>query len=101
MKTAISPRSTGVAILGRLVGPGAAPMSPGVAEAILQWSYPAEDRERVAALSAKASEGTLTAIERAELEEYIRVDDFLAILHAKARASLATARPRVPDGATV
>ncbi|MBV8076429.1 MAG: hypothetical protein JO284_08530 [Planctomycetaceae bacterium] len=38
--------------------------------------------------SAKAQEGTLTKAERAELEEYLRVSDLLALLQSKARLSL-------------
>jgi hypothetical protein len=40
-------------------------------------------------LSDKAQQGTLTAAERGELEDYLDVDDLLMMLQAKARASLA------------
>ena len=40
------------------------------------------------ALSLKAQQGTLTSKERADLEEYVRVSDLLAILQSKARTSL-------------
>jgi len=39
-------------------------------------------------LSAKASAGTLTAAEGAELDEYLRVADLLALMQSKARRSL-------------
>ena len=39
-------------------------------------------------LQAKASKGTLTNVEKDELAEYLRVDDMLALLQAKARNSL-------------
>jgi hypothetical protein len=39
-------------------------------------------------LSARAQKGTLTDKERAELEEYIRVADLIAIMQSKARRSL-------------
>jgi hypothetical protein len=80
--------NTGAAILGRLLQPHKAGFSPEAARDILAMTFRPRDRRRVDALSAKAREGTLSAAERAELEEYLRVADLLAMLKAKARLSL-------------
>ena len=53
-----------------------------------------EDQRRVEVLSCKAADGTLSAEERAELEEYVRVNNELMILQSKARLSLQKTRPR-------
>jgi hypothetical protein len=47
-------------------------------------------------LSSRASEGTLSAEERAELEEYVRVNNELMILQSKARPSLQEPRLQGP-----
>jgi len=47
------------------------------------------DQARFQHLSGKAQEGTLTDDERAELDEFLNVNDFLTIVQSKARASLA------------
>ena len=53
-----------------------------------KFDFDAEDRRRVDELSAKAREGTLSEAERAEMEEYVRVDRELGVLQSKARLSL-------------
>ena len=80
--------STAAAILGRLIGPEEPDLSPEAARSLLKLKFRPEDQERVDILSAKAREGTLAPAERAELEEYLRVADMLAILKSKARLSL-------------
>jgi len=85
--------TTGAAILGRLIGPDRPTLSPDAARSILALTFDPEDRRRVLELSAKNQEGSLTAQERAELEEYLRADDFLSLLQSKARLSLKRAAP--------
>jgi len=85
-------KTTGTAILERLIAPKRGNFSEGVARAILEWDFAGEDRERVAVLSAKAQEGVLTPDEREELEEYVRVGNLLALLQSKARRSLDTSK---------
>ena len=55
------------------------------------WTFaaPSEDQDRIDELAEKCNEGTLSAEERAEYEDYIRVIHFLGIVQAKARAILA------------
>jgi hypothetical protein len=63
-------------------------VSPKAARSILKLKFQPGDQERVDQLSAKARDGTLTLQERAELEEYIRTADLLAMIKSKARLSL-------------
>lgn len=46
-------------------------------------------QERIEELAAKANEGELTDAERSEYEGYVRANNFVAILQAKARTVLA------------
>jgi hypothetical protein len=95
---AINRNQTGAAIWGRIVRPDVATLAPELARFILTLDFDAEDHERVNWLSRRAQAGTLTPEERAELDEYIRVNDALSILQSKARLSLKRAglKPRNP-----
>jgi hypothetical protein len=75
-------------IMARLLQPKKADLSSEAARSILRLTFPTEDQARVDLLSSKAQDGTLTPVEREELEEYIRVADLLAMLQSKARLSL-------------
>ena len=75
-------------ILDRVIRPEQGEFSAELAQHILALDFPPSDHARYEALSAKASEGALNEQERAELEEYLDVSDFLTVLKAKARASL-------------
>ena len=88
MESTLTPNRSGSAIWSRIVKPEEGNLSPEVARAILELDFDASDRRRVDVLSAKAAEGTLSPDERAELEEYVRVNNDLMILQSKARASL-------------
>ena len=70
-----------------------ADLNPEIARAILKIDFLPEDHRRVDELSAKAQKGTLTPEERAELEEYIRMDLKLTVLRSKARLSLKRVNP--------
>lgn len=76
------------AILNRLIDPEAGDLSADAAQALLRLDFHEEDHARMAELSRKAKEGSLTADERHLLDEYLQVADFLAILQSKARRSL-------------
>jgi hypothetical protein len=80
--------NTSAAILNRLIDPETADLSPEAAESILRLDFREADHARMAELSSKAQEGALTADEREELQEYIRVADLLAVFQSKARRSL-------------
>ncbi len=92
MESARSPDKTGSAIWGRIVKPGQANLAPEVARAILKLDFDSQDLLRVDEFSEKARKGTLTCDERAELEEYVRVGNELAVLQSKARLSLKRAK---------
>lgn len=93
LRSTLSPSKTAPAIWGRIVKPDQATLTPELARAILKLDFDPEDHRRVDELSAKARKGTLTPEERAEIDEYIRVDLELAVLRSKARLSLKRANP--------
>ena len=68
------PGKTAAAIWSRIVKADQANLTPEVARTILKFTFDPEDHRRVDELSAKAQKGTLTPEERAELEEYVRVN---------------------------
>ena len=76
------------AILNRLIEPETADLSAAAARWLLRLDFQETDHERMAVLSAKAQSGTLTTEERAELGEYLRIADLLAVLQSKTRRSL-------------
>ncbi|MBL8799252.1 MAG: hypothetical protein JNM56_35530 [Planctomycetia bacterium] len=80
--------NSSAAILGRLLEPDSGGLSSDAARSILGLRFPRTDHERMTELSAKASAGTLTTTEGAELDEYLRVADLLALMQSKARKSL-------------
>jgi AAA domain len=88
-----SPGKTASAIRGRIVKPDQANLNPEIARTILKIDFAPKDHRRVDELSAKARKGKLTPGERAELEEYVRVDLKLTVLRSKARLSLKRANP--------
>ena len=92
-KSMLSPGKSASAIGGRVVKPDQVDLNPEIARAILKINFTPEDHRRVDELSAKAQKGTLTPEERAELDEYIRVNLKLAVLQSKARLSLKRANP--------
>jgi hypothetical protein len=97
METTLSPNQTASAIWSRIVKPEQATLTPELSRAILKLDFAAEDHERVEILSAKAQKGSLSPEERAELEEYIRVNNELTILQSKARLSLKRKRAKRPS----
>ncbi len=80
--------SSSAAILNRLIEPEVDDLSPEAAESILRFHFRDSDHARFDELSDKAKEDTLTVEEKAELQDYLRVADLLAILKLKARRSL-------------
>ena len=80
--------NSGTAILNRLIDPERDDLSVEAAQSLVRLDFPQSDHARMEQLSAQAAEGTLSADERDELEEYLRVADFLAVIQSKARRSL-------------
>jgi len=75
-------------ILTRVIRPEEGDMAPELARYVLGLDFTAADHDRIAALSARAQEGTLSPEEAAELDGYLHVNDLLSILQSKARHSL-------------
>jgi hypothetical protein len=88
--TELSDSST-VAILARVLEPEAGRLPPEAAQYVLSLKFAERDRERMALLAQKARQGTLTAAEQSDLENYCNVGDLLALIQSKARQALNTA----------
>ncbi len=76
------------AILGRVIQPDRDNLSTAAARALLQLEFTAEDRRRMHELALKNQDDGLTAAERRELDDYLRVGRLLDLLAAKARLAL-------------
>jgi hypothetical protein len=77
-----------VAIFSRVLEPDQATLPVPAARAILALGFSAADQDRMRQLSAKAQQGTLTADEQAEINNYERVGHILSLMKSKARRSL-------------
>jgi hypothetical protein len=82
------------AILSRVIEQDRSELPGKVAEVILRWKFPEEDRQRMHELLEKIKAGKLTRREKDEAEMYERVGHLLSIVKSKARISL-KARNRV------
>lgn len=80
---------TNAAILERVIEPAQGNLAPELARYILKLDFPPSDHERYAMLADKAQEG-LNPKEQAELDDYLSVNAFLAVIQSKARHSLRT-----------
>jgi hypothetical protein len=81
-------------ILERVLAAGDVPLPPDVARALLDLKFPPADTNRIRALLRKNGSGTIAGPERVALDKYLRVGQFLDLLHARARAALAGRRGR-------
>jgi hypothetical protein len=77
-------------ILEQVVMPDQPGYSSEMARAILGLRFGPSAVSRMSELAEKNSQGTLSEAERGELGKYLRVGNFLNLLQAKARASLAS-----------
>jgi|SRR5271157_4866714 len=77
-----------VAIFGRVLEPDQATLDVAAARAILNLDFKQTDKDRMRELLAKAKEGTLTANEEVEIDNYERVGHMLSLMKSKARRSL-------------
>ena len=67
--------------------------TPAAAEEVLKWGFSETDYARMAELSAKTGEGTITEAEQAELEQWAHLGTTLGILQSKARRVLRQSSP--------
>jgi hypothetical protein len=77
-----------VAIFGRVLEPEEATLDVAAAKAILNLDFKQTDKDRMHGLLARAKEGTLTAPEQVEINNYERVGHMLSLMKSKARRSL-------------
>jgi hypothetical protein len=76
------------AIWDRVLGSASGPLAPEAAEYFLKLGFDPDDQTRITDLGEKAQAGTLTPDEREELEGYVQVGHWLALMHSKARVAL-------------
>lgn len=74
--------------LDRLLGPVVGCLTPEVAERLVALPSNPEIDAHIQELASKANEGTLSAEERAEYEDYVEAVDLVAILQSRARSVL-------------
>jgi hypothetical protein len=84
----MTPLNSEAAILKRVIEPEVDDLSPETARYILQLGFREQDLKRMDVLAAKAREGSLEDVERAEAENYEHVGHLLALMQSKARRSL-------------
>jgi len=75
-------------VLDRLLDPLARILTPGVARKLVKLRLDSKTQAKIDKLARKCNEGELTEAERNEYETIVDAIDFIAILQAKARASL-------------
>jgi hypothetical protein len=75
-------------ILARAIANGRGTMSPAVARQVLKFGFSQADQDRMTDLMGRNNEGRLSPDEKAELFEFARVGNFLAILQSHARMAL-------------
>jgi hypothetical protein len=76
------------AILEKVVAPRAGKWSPEVARELLAFKFDRNTTSMIRRLLHQNNRGTISALDRLTLERYLRVGQFLDLLHAKARLSL-------------
>jgi hypothetical protein len=75
-------------ILAEIIDPDHAGLNSEAARSFLDFKFSKEANKRIRQLLRKNNRGAITAAERAALEKYLRVGQFLDLLQAKARLSL-------------
>ena len=76
-------------ILEHVIEPERPGLAQDLARYVLSLGFPPSDQARYGELAERAQEGALTPDEKAELDDFLSVNDFLTIVQAKARISLA------------
>lgn len=81
-------------ILSNLLRSNEAGFSPEFARYVLSLHFGEGDHRRMAELSQKSNDGTLSTDEREEYEGYVVVGELLTLMQLKARASLTDQQSR-------
>lgn len=82
-------RTSELAIFGRLFKAEQGDFPRELARYVLSLGFSEEDQERMRQLAERNQEGALSEEEREELQSYVKAGHLLALLHSKARKSLA------------
>jgi len=83
------PHSTSeIAMFGRLIQAENGNFAHHLARYVLTLGFSQADQDRMNNLAVRSQDGSLSAIEREELQNYVRSGHLLALLHSKARKSL-------------
>jgi hypothetical protein len=80
--------NTEAAIWERMIDPAEDNLSAEAARFLLRLDFREPDHTRMEELAQKSNDGTLTDDERAELQNYVRIGNVLALIQSKARISL-------------
>lgn len=75
-------------ILTDVVAPNDATLDPPIARALLRWQFSPTAVSRMHELADKNRRDALTPEERAQFDSFLRIGQFLNLVHAKARLSL-------------
>lgn len=75
-------------ILQLVVAPQEPALAPSAAESLLKLHFTDAQIVRMHELADKNNAGTISSTERAEMESYARVGNFLSLIQSKARLSL-------------
>ena len=79
--------------LQRMLDPLADCLTLESAERLLNYRVPPDVQSRIGELADKANAGTLTDAENVEYRDFVEAIDLVAILQAKARQRVVSARP--------
>ena len=82
------PTLTEADILTEVVEPNRATLSPQLAEELLSLHFNDKATNQIRELLQKNNIGSITPAEKATLEKYLRVGEFLDLMQAKARLTL-------------
>jgi len=85
----VSSPITEAEILERIISSMDETLPPKTARSLLEVQFPARELTSIRKLLRRNNSGAITAAERVTLENYLRVGQFLDLLHAKAKSSLA------------
>jgi len=80
-------------ILAEVVAPDQPTLSEEFARAVLSVHFNDRATNRIRELLRKNNAGTITTVEKSDLEKYMRVGQFLDLMQAKARLSLQPTGP--------
>jgi hypothetical protein len=79
-------------LIAEIIAPEQGDLPPDVARVVLRWRFRPRAARRMSTLAERNRRGTISDVERDELERYLRVGSFINLVQAKARLSLQQSR---------